>query len=72
MFRIAYIAVALAVLCPQFGAAQEDLLIGTWELREIDEDGEFITLLTTQPNGRFVISGEGKPADSFFGDPEDV
>ena len=52
--------------------AQDDPLLGSWELHVIDEDGEETTRVTLAPDGSFEISGEAQPSGDLFGDAEDV
>ncbi len=59
----------LVFLAP--ATAQEDQLIGAWELRENDEEGEFVTWIIAKPEGEFEIRGEGRPSGDFFGSFED-
>ena len=71
MLRFICGVLALVAIVAMPLAAQEEQLIGAWELKEVDEDGEFFTWVIFREGGQFELRGEGRPSGNFFGEFED-
>ncbi len=71
MLRLIRGVLALVAISVMPLSAQDDRLVGAWELKEVDEDGEFFTWLIFREGGKFELRGEGRPSGNFFGEFED-
>ena len=71
MFKFVCSVLVLVVISTMPLAAQDDRLIGAWELKEVNEDGEFFTWIIFREGGQLELRGEGRPSENFFGEFED-